>query len=414
MIKSLHTNTVFWFAEMSCKSVTRLTVADNPEERAPLYPGKWSRNNLNGSALSKNEYLEEKTSEWLDHVKNKEMYTKTSLADKVKVLVLHLGLSSKKGRQGKTTNQQLKDFIASAELRLKEKEQSREKGGQVDHEMQEIEGEEQRQGGSSTEQRREDIDVVTDLGEGIEDRGIEIEEDASSELEDEDWKDLGGRKERAEKELALKKLLEKGDTDIFESDIKLEELVGFNPEYSERFKTRREEYGVKVCEAKSDQELFESQENVNEHVMKTESYTKRRNSYTDTYYEEHFEGEKSLDILTEICQTPKVVVESKIFKERLSHLNKRQKSEKIVMHSVRETVRALNENPSKEGSLQKKYLCASLASTEFGVPEIGLTAREEQEALEMKRKLMAKEETTLKGDTKTARKVFPTEVRALS
>ena len=191
-------------------------------------------------------------------------------------------------------------------------------------------------------------------------------------------------------------------------------MVGFNPEYSERFKTRREEYGVKVCEAKSDQELFESQENVNEHVMKTESYTKRRNSYTDTYYEEHFEGEKSLDILTEICQTPKVVVESKIFKERLSHLNKRQKSEKIVMHSVRETVRALNENPSKEGSLQKKYLGASLASTEFGVPEIGLTAREEQEALEMKRKLMAKEETTLKGDTKTARKVFPTEVRALS
>ena len=192
MIKSLHTNTVFWFAEMSCKSVTRLTVADNPEERAPLYPGKWSRNNLNGSALSKNEYLEEKTSEWLEHVKNKEMYTKTSLPDKVKVLVLHLGLSSKKGRQGKTTNQQLKDFIASAELRLKEKEQSREKEGQGDHEMQEIEGEEQRQGGSSTEQRREDIDVVTDLGEGIEDRGIEIEEDGSSELGDTDWKDLRG------------------------------------------------------------------------------------------------------------------------------------------------------------------------------------------------------------------------------
>ena len=60
MIKSSHTNTVFWFAEMSSKSVTRLTVADNPEERAPLYPGKWSRNNLSGSALSKNEYLKEK------------------------------------------------------------------------------------------------------------------------------------------------------------------------------------------------------------------------------------------------------------------------------------------------------------------------------------------------------------------
>ena len=396
---------------MPGKSVTRLTVADNPKERAPPYPGKWSRNNLSGSALSKNEYLKEKTSEWLEQVKNKEVYTKTSLSDKVKVLVLHLGLSSKKGRLGKVTNQQLKDLVMGAELHLQEQDT----GGQGGQELQGISEEMQEQGRSTAEHNGNEIALVTIDSEGIEakDGSVEDEEDARSDIGDKDWTNTRERKERVEKELGVKKLLEKSDVDIFESDVKVEVQVGFNPEYSEKFRARREEYGVKICEAKSDAELFESQEGVNEHVMKTHSYNERRKIYTENYFQEHFDGERSQDILLEIPQTPKVVVESPPFKERLIHLNKKQKSEKIVMNSVCETVRTLNLNPSKEGTLQKKYIGASLASIEFGVPEIGLTAREEQEALEMKRKLLAREEITLKGDTKTARKVFPPEVRTV-
>ena len=91
-------------------------------------------------------------------------------------------------------------------------------------------------------------------------------------------------------------------------------------------------------------------------------------------------------------------------------MSKKEKSEKVVMKSVKDTVKALNENPSKIGKEQVKLIGASLASLRFGVPEIGLTVTEEQQSIEMKRKLLAGEERVLKGEAVATRQKFPPQV----
>ena len=50
----------------------------------------------------------------------------------------------------------------------------------------------------------------------------------------------------------------------------------------------------------------------------------------------------------------------------------------------------------------------------FGVPDLGLNWREEAEAIEMKRKLMAGEETTLKPLRKQAKQIFPPIVKEIA
>ena len=59
------------FSDFSCKGMDagrQLCNSDNPPNHPPRYPGKWSRNNLKGVTISKEEYLDQQIDEWLAYV----------------------------------------------------------------------------------------------------------------------------------------------------------------------------------------------------------------------------------------------------------------------------------------------------------------------------------------------------------
>ena len=50
---------------------------DCPSTVADPYPGKKSRNNPNGTILTKSEFIEKEVENWVEHFKNSDSYHKT-------------------------------------------------------------------------------------------------------------------------------------------------------------------------------------------------------------------------------------------------------------------------------------------------------------------------------------------------
>ena len=84
------------------------------------------------------------------------------------------------------------------------------------------------------------------------------------------------------------------------------------------------------------------------------------------------------------------------------------------MESLKETLEALKIRGGHAGREQKKILAASVTSMEYGVPELGLSSREEKEVIEMKKQLMSGEQKVLVVPLKATRQVFPTEVQQIA
>ena len=205
--------------------------------------------------------------------------------------------------------------------------------------------------------------------------------------------------------------MEMDDEELFGSGFEIDDTI----KKTKIFKERREAYGVKVCSEKTDEELFECNTSPNEYVKETVIYKERKKSYVSQYYHENIDGKNSQDILLSLSQTPLVVTEYDLLKERLSHLSMKDKSEKVIMKSIGETIQALRENPSKEGKEQQKILAASLTSMRFGVPGfLGLHQRDINTIIEMKRKLLVGEENVLRVPSKPQKKIFPDAVKKVA
>ena len=82
---------------------------------------------------------------------------------------------------------------------------------------------------------------------------------------------------------------------------------------------------------------------------------------------------------------------------------------------MRETMVAFKVERSHQGREQKKILAASsVTSREFGVPELGLSSREEKQVIEMKRRLIGAQQLVLGIPPKETRQVFPQEVQQVA
>ena len=62
---------------------------------------------------------------------------------------------------------------------------------------------------------------------------------------------------------------------------------------------------------------------------------------------------------------------------------------------------------SKESKYQQRLIAAGATSLKFGVPDLGLSRREEGKALEMKKKLIQQVGEVLKNPEKASRQCFP-------
>ena len=102
------------------KPVIRITASDNPDEKAPQYPGKFRRNNKQGTILSRQEWLKQQTDEWVQHMRVKPAYTETYLSDKALVLLSHLSntLMTVGSKSNKKDYPLCKKLIISSEGRL--------------------------------------------------------------------------------------------------------------------------------------------------------------------------------------------------------------------------------------------------------------------------------------------------------
>ena len=63
---------------------------DCPPGRALAYPGKKTRNNPDGTVLSKMEYVDKIITEWIKHFEDKERYKRTPWSTKSAYLVIYM------------------------------------------------------------------------------------------------------------------------------------------------------------------------------------------------------------------------------------------------------------------------------------------------------------------------------------
>ena len=364
----------------------KLTKADSPAEKAPKYPGRWSRNNKNGSEITKEEYLQQKTDEWYEHVRKKPAYSSTAMGNKALSLYVHLRESYSNRKRSKIDQDECRRLLENTEAKVRKMEETEETEEGEAPEQERVE-EEMEEG-----DREQQVEVVVAGDGGVVERdSIEMEEN------DQEWTPRKGR-DRTEK--MVNELLKKPKEELFQG---VEESMNSPLERSYKIKERKEEYSREVCAQKTDMELFGPDSDISLSVTESKAFKERAEQLAETFCQNKEEAE----ILRALPDSPEEVRQSKFVKDRLSLLTKKEKSEKVVMESVRETMDKLKLNKSPASREQQLVIAAAVTSSEYGVPGLGLNQKDEKEVNEMKAKLMQEEEKILKKPEKAVRQVFP-------
>ena len=162
----------------------------------------------------------------------------------------------------------------------------------------------------------------------------------------------------------------------------------------------------------TDEELFENYDRVSSYTRCTEVFKERQKKFAGKYMEDNFANSSSQEILMKSSQTPAVIQNSDFYKSFLSHLNYEERSERLVMRNIRETVKELNKTP--EGKKQAKMFLAGVSHPVYGDPGLGLNKTMKFETNQMKAKLLSGEEGTLNVANKSKRKVFPGSVEDIA
>ena len=368
-------------------SARELTIKDNLTRLSP-YPGKFSRKNKQGVTMSREEWWQEQTIQWVLQMKIKPAYSHTRMGNKARLLLPLLRDNKRKSKErswpGKLDWAKCRKMIMIAEQKLKDEEDI-----------------ERADDGERNSGELEDEDK-TDYNELEEERvTLNVTE---NELVEKTKPDEEKVLSRTEKEFELAKLLELSDQELFMNADLNKKVYQFksNP----KLKNRKEQFGNIFVGEKSDKELFESKQSFSTNITETEAFNKRAEQFSERYFAENSLG-SIVGCLPDIKN-------SKIFIEKIGLLSNHQISEAVVMKSLRETINALSINPSKEGKQQQRLLAAGVTSLEYGVPNLGLSRRDEDIAIQMKKSLMRKETNTLQSPNKTQRQVFPAKVTALA
>ena len=259
--------------------VTRITAKDNPKVKAPQYPGKYSRNYKQGDPQTKDEWLEEHTDLWLQHMVNKPAYRKSYTADKAVILLLYLSKSLRPGTKDYPKCQKL---LLAAEHKLEQKniggndrENDESRGGDSGSDNKSDGREKDREGGN-----RESADRAQREQEAGNIRGEDIirEDSENNEIENCDSRPIL-KKNRTEKEFEVAKLLRKTD----------EELFG----------------GEGSSKEERNNEIWQE-------MKGTEVFRKRESEYAGRYFHQHCENKTDAEFLPSLLKLPEVVQKSKL------------------------------------------------------------------------------------------------------
>ena len=429
----------------------KITFQDNPPEPAPPYPGKKSRNCPHGILVTKHEYLQQQSDEWLQIMKNHNLYKTTYLSDKAWCLKHHLRLSSNKSEE--VTQLLCRQLIESSEeILLPEYEQEHEH----DEETEQNPEQSLRVEHNPPEKAPSYPGKLTQENPN----GSMLSRQAYLQEESDQWflyvkeKLTYRNTSMAHKARCLRHHLSNSHSKKYKvsqiqcrkfvksAEYRLTDQEGVEPMESEQDKnlehdhTKEENYTLNVeeksraddmngslCQAdkekiegrtkkewklekilsRSDAELFESRDTEMDDddikLMETSIRLKER-------LRAYLASKESHKIIFEEAQAPKFVINSKEYKKRLN-ISKKEKSGIMAGKEAKETIKLLAETPGKESREQRKIIGACVTSLRYGVPDIGLNWREEKVVQDMKRRLVTGVDKVLTIPNKEVREVLP-------
>ena len=332
---------------------------DCPEGKSPYYPGKKSKNNKEGSELSRNEFTDKVIEDWIRHFDNDEKYQNATWSNKTIYLVRYL------------------QPLGVANAVAKEK-------------LMEIERKLAKESGSNELTNSQNL-----LSQEMD---IEAQED-----KDLTWDQMS----RWAKDQETEKWMDLSDKELFEDGMEIKEEV----KKTTRFKNREKTYFL----AKSDEELFSRYENISSYTRKTEEFKERHKRFADKYMEDNFAQSSSQDIMLQLSQTPISIQDSDVYKQRLCHLSFAERSERLVMKNIKDTVTELNKTP--EGRKQAKVVLAAVSHPVYGDPGLLDPSHNKdikKQVRQMKKNLLTEKESTLKLPDQPNRQIYSTSIELIA
>lgn len=303
--------------EVRAVKVGEINAADCPPTPATAYPGRYGKNNKTGSIKTKQQFLEEAVRFWVEHFEGSDKYENTSLSNKARYLVWHL-------RALKVNVKKARALIVKVES-----DQRREVVGEREGLVEDGQG---AYGGGGDEADHVEEDNLDDQEEGED--GGEMENFDMGCDEEEDW----------DHQLMVRGLI-----------VSEEEKVG-GAESSEKRAER--EFVVREYLEKSDDELFEGGLEIPDCVQNSVRFKERKKRFITTYLED--KGyQDSQEILEALSQAPPVVEET--LRQKINHLTKPQKAERLLLKTLSDTIKRLKETPGREAKIQVLIIMAAIS-----------------------------------------------------
>ena len=348
---------------MSKTDRKEIRYADGPQNSAKAYPGKKSRNNPNGTALTKSEFIASEVEKWVRHFDNSDLYHQTFFAHKVTYLQRYL---KKLYVSRKEASEKLIEIETKVALESEE-------------------------------------DVLTN-SQSLIGGDMDVDFGFDGDMDNEDTDDNIEDQSRWDKENMLNRILSLTDEQLFGGNMVVNDTV----KNTYKYKQRESEFYL----TKSDEELFGMYDKLPPHIKSREEFKQRHNEYVEGYMEENFAMASSQDILLKLSQTPAAVQASDIYKERLSHLSFQDISLRLLLKNIKETILELKKTP--EGKKQAKLFIAGVSHPVFGDPGLDLDERTRKEVKTIKANLLKGTSTTLKGLDHKRRSEFPETVKMIA
>ena len=335
---------------------------DCPDESAPPYPGKKSRNNPEGSLLNKSEFIDSEIDKWVRHFENSEKYHQTYFAVRANYLYCHM-------KRLFVSSKDIKDKLIKTETKLAKESED-----------------------ENLSQSQDQISSEMDIDNDSSDSDIFRDDETDK------------KKSRWEKETDIYKVLSLSDEELFETGLKLDDHI----ENSAKYKQREKQYFL----SKSDDELFKMYDRLSPYLQRSDEFKERHKQFVETYIEDNFALSSSQDILLRLSQTPSAVQSSEVYKDKLRHLSFEEKSERLIKKNLENTLSELKKTP--EGRKQSKIIIAAVSHPTFGDPGLNLDERTRKEVKMMKENLLKGDENTLKLLNHKKKMFYPAVVEAIA
>ena len=332
-----------------------LKVSDFDLVPAETFPGKRHQNNPKGSIQfnKKSEWVENEAFKWYSFVKDHPKYDKTALYRKAFILAKHL-------RNMNTAVSEARKLIVKFE--------------ECNIPVEESEGED-------------------------ETRNNSIENEVTEQM------DLGGENtDQNENEM-----------DTTESNASQDMFANSQDELTEARLSRSEKDTI-IAQTllKPIEELINQENELPEFVKKSYKYTSLKFEHINKYVENEFEGMSSQDILNIFSQTPIYVTSSELYKKRLEHLPKHERSERRVLKNINETLSLLQQSGTSESLNHRKIITSAVYDPRFGYPQLCETRTIKTASKEIKTRFRGGDIPDLKPDQRNSNDYFPESVKVIA